>query len=74
MFKGLFGLLASLPELIRLGKAIAKFCKETFGDSPKKVIKESREVVQKLNESKTLEEKKDAAKKLRNLTSRLNVK
>lgn len=69
--KEILAFLGAIPALLELFKELSKFLKDTFGDNPRKFIRDSGEAFKKLNESKTKEEKYEAAKGLQDLIKRL---
>ena len=71
MLAGIWGLLAALPELLKLGMALGKFLKDTFGDNPKKFIKDAGEAFDKLNKAETQGQRYDAARDIQSLIKRL---
>ena len=64
-------LIIALPVAIKALCQVVKYLRNTFGDSPRKVIRDTGETFRKLNESKTAEEKKKAADEIKDLVNRL---
>lgn len=71
MWGAIIGVLTALPELLKLLNGLGKFLKDTFGDNPKKFIKDAGEAFEKLNKAETKPERYAAARDIQSLIRRL---
>lgn len=67
----ILGMLAALPEIIKLGREVFVFFKKLVGDSPEKFIKDLNEAFSGLNNAETSEQRQAAAAALQKLIKRL---
>jgi hypothetical protein len=70
-FASLLVILKSLPALVKLVTELAEWMKATFGDDPSKFIADASESFQKVQNAKTPEEKRAAARDIALLIRRL---
>lgn len=67
----ILGLLQALPELLNLGKQFMAWLNQVSGNDPKGFVKKIGQAVSELNDAKTPEERKNAAKSIADVISRL---
>lgn len=71
MLAAILGVLAALPELLKLMNGLGKFLKDTLGDNPKKFIKDAGDAFEKLNKAETKPQRIAAARDIQSLIKRL---
>lgn len=71
MWAGIGGLLASLPEIIKLASALFEWIKKISGNDPKAFIKNLNEVFLQINKAESQDDKQKAALALHNLIAKL---
>lgn len=63
--------LKALPQILSMLMALGKYLKETFGDNPEKFIADAHQAFVELRNAKTSEDKRNAARAIAQLISRL---
>lgn len=71
MMAGIWGLLAALPEMIKLGAELFKWIKGIVGDNPKKFIKDMGAAIEDLNKAKSAEDRMASAVAISQLIKRM---